>query len=806
MSLHHLTNFLYLMIRLLFLLITFQLTLQDGNSQELKLRGRVFNLRNEPIPFVTVTLSDKITKIKCLSDEKGMFAINAQPGVYNLSFSRLGKILYSKEITIKDNQDLGAIQLDDSFTLANATVSFKKPLIERKVDRLIFNVANSIISQGADAIDVLSVTPNINVRNDEISMPGKSNMLVTINNRQLMLSGRDLINYLKTLRSDDIKNIEIITNPPAKFEASGNSGIVNINMKKAGLNDWSANIGASIKQSRYLQTGQSVGLTYNKNDISAYASFSRMRGLFLARQERSLIWYTDRFYDSYSDIKTNYGSNHNLNGGVDYTINKMFSIGAQFNESGNMLTEKEHNEMRIFASPSYLMNTVSQTHKNYNRKAINVHSIIKVDTLGSNIAINVDYFRFKPDQIRVFETEYYDKFINHLPENDYRAQNNSLMQLENISGQVDIEHKKTSWEISYGGRLSRTKTNSYINFFNLDGGLPVFDKNKSDVFNYHENIQSLYLSGAKRFIEHWEAKFGIRLENTKTIGLSQTLSTRVTNAYLRLFPTLFLLYNVDNRNTISFNYGRRINRPSYQSLNPFVRYINQFTTSEGNPFLRAYCTDNFELAYKYGDNVLTTLYFSQSKRKYDQVNYIRNEDITNSTRYVNFFDDSSFGLIETLSLRPINGWENIISANVYYRKVKSSLPEAMAGFKNWSAFFKTNNDFSLNKKKSLFGSVNYWYQMSDYYSINKTKAYSSTDLGLKAILFAKRLSMSLYASDIFKTSKIRTLSTFDGIINSFENYEDRRSVRFSVRYTIGKNNFKQKTIRNSNTDEKERAN
>ena len=230
-------------------------------------------------------------------------------------------------------------------------------------------------------------------------------------------------------------------------------------------------------------------------------------------------------------------------------------------------------------------------------------------------------------------------------------------------------------------------------------------------------------------------------------------------------------------------------------MNPFVRYINQYTTSQGNPFLRSYNTDNFELTYNYKDNWINTFYLSKSKNVYEQVTSISNENINNATKYENFYSQFSFGVIENFTFHPIKCWESIITANVYYKKIKSTLPQTLPSFKGWTAFFETENNFTLNKEKNLSLSLDYWCQLPEYDAIYNKKSLSSLDLGFKAMFLNKNLVLSIYASDIFRTLKIKNSSSFNLIVNNFQNYEDRQSIRLSVGYTIAKNDFRNKSIK-----------
>jgi hypothetical protein len=452
------------------------------------------------------------------------------------------------------------------------------------------------------------------------------------------------------------------------------------------------------------------------------------------------------------------------------------------------------------------LQTLSKSERKRSNNSLNFHTSYKLDSLGSNIAFNADYFGYETDGRRIFETKQYDDFINYVPNSDYTAENGSYQKIENYAAQMDVQHKSSDFEISYGGKISQTKNNSNINFYDLNSGIPILDDDKSDIFDYTENIYALYFSGSKKLGERWETKIGLRMENTETKGFSHNLNQTNKNNYTKLFPTFYAVYKPNDDNSINFNYSKRINRPFYNALNPFVRYINPYITSQGNPFLQPYYAHNFELNYDYKDNWTSSIYLNKSKNKYDQVNYLSNNNINSATKYENYYNEFSFGIIENYTFHPLKNWESYNSVNIYYRKIESSLPQTLPNFSKWSAFLETDNTYILNKNKTFFISLNCWYQFSEYYAIYDTKGYSSLDLGMRVLFLDKSLSMSIYASDIFRTLKIKNTSSFNGIINNFQNYEDRQSIRISMKYTIGKNNFKSKNIKSSNEEEKRRAN
>lgn len=761
------------------------------------------------IEFANVFLTDINNQIitGTIATENGVFNLSIKEGEYKLIISFIGYENWTKTISLKSDQDLGVIILNTSDNkLKEVVVTAKKPLIEQKVDRIVFNVENSIAGSGGDALDVLKVTPRIRVQSDAVSMIGKSEMMIMVDDRLMKLSGDDLINFLKTIISDNIKSIEVITAPPAKYDAEGNSGIVNIKLKKTKRNSWNTTIDLAYIQSKYSHFKESISIVYNKDNLSFYGSLFHADGLYSYRNENSNIYYSDKYINSSSKMKSDNKNNINSNFGLDYNINKKISLGFQYLLSRSNVNNVEQNKTEIYSLNNYSIQTFSDGASKRNNNSLNLHLTYKLDSIGSNVILNSDYFNFNSNKNQTFVTNEYEDFINYINDSYNSANNLSEQDISNYSVAIDVKQVFKKISISYGSKISNTESTSNINYYDLTTGIPTLALDKSDKFKYSENILAFYISGYKRISENWETKLGLRIESTQTEGYSFNLAQTNTNNYSKLFPTLYLLYIPNKFNSFSINYSKRISRPNYKNLNPFVRYINPYITSEGNPFLQPYFTDNIELTHSYRNTWSNTLYFSKADNIYDQVTYISNDNINSATKRLNYYNQFSIGLYASFSFHPLKKLESYNSLNVYYKKINSFLPETSSDYDALSAFFETDNNYVLNENKTCFISFDFWYQFPQYYSIYKFKGYSNFNLGFKSLWFDKKLIFTMYASDVFRTFKMKNTSVFDGINTSFKNYENRQSIRFSLKYSFGNNTNKIKSINSSNLEEKRRAN
>jgi len=775
---------------------------------QIEIKGIVKDSTNV-IGFANVFLTNLNNEILTgtITDENGVFNLPVQKGKYKLTVSFIGYVDWVINISPTSNLDLGVITLiESSNRLDQVIVTAKKPTILRKIDRLVFNVENSIVGIGGDAIDALKVTPRIRVQSDAISMLGKSKMMIMVDDRLMKISGDDLINFLKTITSDDIKSIEVITTPPAKYDAEGNIGIVNIKLKKQTKNRWNTTINFDYIQSKYSQFKESISIVYNKDNFSFYSSLLHTDGLYSFRTENGNTYYPDKYTNSSSKIKSNNKNNTNLNFGLDYSINTRFSVGFQYFHSNSKVSNIGQNSTKIFSIKNYSIQTFSDGVNKRTNNNLNFHSTYKLDSIGSNVTFNSDYFNYNSNKDLIFKTNEYEDFTNYINDSYNSANNLSKQDISNYSIALDVKQVLKKINISYGSKISNTKSTSNIGYYDLTSGTLNLVLDKSDKFKYTENIQAFYISGHKNFSKNFETKFGLRIESAQTEGYSFNLKKTSSNNYTKLFPTLYLLYIPNKNSAFSLNYNKRVTRPNYKTLNPFVRYINPYTTSEGNPFLQPYYTDNIELTYSHKNNWSNTLYFRKANNIYGQVTYISSDNINSETKRLNYYNQFSIGLYESYSFKPLKRVESYNSINIFYKKIKSFLPETASNYDGFSSFIETNNNYVLNKNKTYFISFDFWYQFPQYYNIYKFKGYYNFNLGFKALWFDKKLIFTMSASDIFRSFKMKNTSVFNSINTSFKNYENRQSLRFSLKYSFGKNTNKIKSINSSNQEEKGRAN
>ncbi len=791
--------------RIISILVWFLLPL--ASFSQLEIKGKIIS-NTAPVPFANVVLSTEDGTIVngTITDDNGEFMLSAKSGTYTIKISFIGFENATQHIKLIESIDLGIITLSDSTTgLDEVVIKTTKKVIERKSDRLIFNVENSIAASGGDALDALRVAPGINIQNNTITMIGRGASRVMVDGRLIQLSGEELVDYLNSIASNDIQKIEIITNPPAKYEAAGNGGLINIIYKKGVRNSWKNTTTLAHNQNTYNFSTLRNNFSYNKNKLRFSVAANATKGYNREIEE------IDVFYDNGPWLLTldNKADQDNLSGRIslDYDITERISIGTQYlgnygkpNYDTQSITEILNANNQI---DSLFVNN-GLYDRNINSHLYNLHTIIALDTLDRKVSFDLDYFDY--DNVLAL-----DNRVNTVLPNgevagiNLATQNFSEQRIDNFSAKIDVEHPLDIINLSYGGKLSYIKTENDLQNFNTETGSPIFDPLSSNEFKYSENIQALYINGTKKINDKWEFQLGLRLENTMTKGISKTLNQTNTNQYLKLFPTVYTSFQKNEHNSFSFNYGKRISRPSFRNLNPFRIYANTNTFSEGNPFLQPSFTDSFEFNHTYKNKLTTSVFFNIVTDGFGTIFNADEETQIQSTIRENYFKSYTAGFGEVFSVDLFSWWKN--QSQVYLignKNVFDDTIDAVAQ-NGFQVSLSTNHTFILGSNTKL--QANFWYNSPNKSRIFDIAETYSFDLALKHSMFKNKLQLSVAINDILdKASLSRLASVVNNVETVYAQNYSTRFARFSLSYTFGNNKIKNKQRGFGNDEERNRSN
>ncbi|SHL41288.1 Outer membrane receptor proteins, mostly Fe transport [Chryseobacterium carnipullorum] len=685
-------------------------------------------------------------------------------------------------------------QKDSIRNVEQINLLVKKKLIERKADRLIFNVEASVASQGMDATETLANVPMLKVDENmgSISITGKSTVSVMVNGRMLNLSGNALLNYLKSIRSENISKIEVITTPPSKYEAQGNSGLINIILKKNPNLGFSGNINSNLIQRSYSGFSSNGSLNYQTEKFSSSLKLTYYDSAKRTDENYTIIGASQNYSNS---IRKDMWKELTPTLNLSYKISKNAEIGMEYiyahQKSGMDIVNTTKNIASNLDEEDLLTHT-------FHREKLPTHTLsayydLKLDSLGKKLSIAGNFYKNDSDTEVNFST---------LKSSDHSTQDVktvSLISPQIFSAQADLELPFSFGTLETGVKFNQFKNSSNIQYFNLDGGQYIPDLSRANVFTYQEENYAAYFSYAKTFGEHWETKAGIRYENTHAESFTPTSNSGNKYNYGQWFPSAYVSYKED-KNVLSLSYSRRINRPSMSNLNPFRWYENPYSYSSGNPLLTPAYINNLELGYTLNNKFSASVYYLRMKNGFGQISYI--DELSQTSTYLNYYNNNFLGLNASYTDIFFKFWETNLSLNASLQN--SSVFNIQAQTQKGSSFsYSINNTFTLNKNKTLVFFLNYSHSLA-YKNVNSYfQAFPELTSGLKVSLMEKKLQINATITNIF-AQRYRGELYFSDNTQYMNNYWDGRSFRLSVNYTFGSGK-KKISKKNINFEEKERA-
>lgn len=759
----------------------------------------------EAVAFANVVLyntnGELVTGIT--TDLDGTFTISAEEGKYELLVSFIGYTEWKKEIRLEQSIDLETIVLQkDANVLDELAIQGREKLFERKVDRLVFNVENSISASGGDVIDLLKSTPGVQVQSDGIGLIGKSGVKVYIDDREMHLSGDNLMSYLQSISADDIESIEVITTPPARYEAEGNSGVINIRYKKKHKNAWSNNMRTTYRHSGFGALNVGNTFNYDKNKLSFSVSGDVNKG-----SEESMvdteIDYPDELWMSENIIKHD-KDYYNFRGDVNYDLSDNANIGALVLWNQSRPDNDDENLFSIYNNESLIRTMENKgfvTEKD-NVFSANVNYRQILDSTGTNFIINLDYFNYTESKSNNFHSKTLDNDGNLLSE--LIADNNGDVNIDNFSAKIDFELPTDFANFGFGAKSTFTKTKSDNAFYDITSGTPVLDENQSDIFTYEENIHALYAEASKNLGSKWQFKLGLRYEFTKAQGKTASSDEEVKFDYHKLFPTAHTLYLIDESNFLSFSYSRRINRPSYWYLNPFRWYLNENSYVEGNPFLQPSFNDNIDLTYGHKQKWFTSLFLQFQTKGYSQIPMVDSDTHVQIMSYKNAFKTLAYGLSESYTFTSISWLESNLQLSLYRSKtsVYPEYKDSLIVHDGFAASLYIGNNIQFNEKKTILGELNYSYTTPTKQGVYKSEGFGGLNVGMKFLLLDKDLELALNVEDILDSNKMNVTAHNNNVRQKFHIYNHSPRFRVSLRYKFG--NKKIGTLKQEFGNEEER--
>nr|WP_294795000.1 outer membrane beta-barrel family protein [uncultured Mucilaginibacter sp.] len=743
-------------------------------QQNFKLTGQVTDQVSQKSSYISIVISNASQSKAVLSDENGFYSTSLNAGKYAVKISAIGYKAYMDSVTINSDHTFNITLEKEVKTLTEVNVVAEKPIVEQKIDRLVFNVGNSVFNRGFSALEVLNQAPRVEVSPEgQLTLIGKSTLAVMIDGR--IISGDAVKDRLAAIRSDNIATIEVITMPPAKYSAQGNSGLINIVLKKNQNLGWLVSFNTGYQQRTFAAASQSVTVNYKSNKLDV--NFNTNGFIEKRRFKTDLQYEQGAISWDNNNVRDPFAKNVSVNSSLNYKLTKRMNLGFL----GDITTQKVKEDgttnsiFQTIGRPAAdsTANSITNYNNLYTTKSATAYYDFLIDSSGKKLTVNGSYFVKNTNG---------DTYINNqIKGNNSRQEqftNTDDTRYQGSSVNLDLELPYRFAKIETGGSLAYVNNHSLINA--VGTGIPVGINN----FLYKENTAALYASGSKKLSKSWSAKIGLRYERT---GInSELINTGLGNTATisNLFPSIFISYAPKN-NSITASYSKRIQRPSFSILNPFRSYINSYTYRTGNPYLLPAFSDNVELTHMYKNNLTTTLSGSVLNGGIGSITTFKQGEALTESKPFNYIKTYSGNLFiaYTLSYKWLNSYNSF--SLTYNRSVADKNMVVLPDVNGFTANYAIRNTITLNSKKTTFLVANYQYGFPGKSGFFTMKSRSNLEAGVRFQSHNGTFMYNLVVSDILHTAANRTSMQYNNAAQTNHTYNDLRYLNLSISYSFG---------------------
>lgn len=785
------------------------------SAEKSQVIGKVMDKAGKPLDFTNVLLlnpKDSSLLKGSITDSTGAYIFEmVDKGSYLVSATLVGynALYYGPfEVAKAGSQiEIPTLQLEDGLALKEVTVTAQKPFIEMQNDKIVMNVENSPVAAGNSALELLQKAPGVmyDQNNRALSLKGKQGVLVMIDGKQSYLSTEEVIRMLESMPANNIEKIEIIHNPSAKYDAAGNAGIINIRLKKdknLGFNG-SVSLGAGYWENP--TANGSLQLNYRRQKFNVFGNYSyNFREQFNNMNiYRSIPFEGSKsvFDQDNSRIFTLHANN--FKAGVDYYLTKKTTVGVLFSGNSGDWADKSNILTQITGvnpEPFSQVRANTNTREDWDNFTYNVNFRHSLNDKGAEITFDADYSRFENPSIQNSNNYFFNN------ENAEVATPN-LLRSNSFSGvtikalKADMTHAlKGGINLEAGLKSSFVETDNNVKFVRNLNNDWVIDTNLTNQFLYKENINAGYVNANKQF-KGFSVQAGLRAEYTISDGRSVTLDEQVKRDYLNLFPSISLSQTINKDHSLSYSYSRRIDRPSYQDLNPFTFFLDQYTFGKGNPFLRPQYTNSFAINYGFKQSFVVTASYSKTD---DAMTEILEQDDAKRTTYqtrANFAEFENYSLNVSAPIKITDWWTARLNVSGFMNHFQTTISTGKVDNQQLSYNAYMSQSFTMTK--TFRAELSGWYNSPNVYGLFEAQQQYAIDFGLFKTLLKGKANLKLNISDIFFTNRWNVKIQQDNIDARVKgNFESRR-VNLNFTYNFGNAEMKPTRQRRTATEEEQ---
>ncbi|QKG56478.1 TonB-dependent receptor [Hymenobacter sp. BRD128] len=759
-------------------------------------RGTVASPAGAAVEFATVTLhraADSVVVKTEFSDAQGAFRLDAPASrSYRVSVAQVGYGRYwSAPFELPEGGlALPAIRLvtSQATALKEVTVTGRKPLYERRADRTVVNVADSPLSSGATTLDVLGRSPGITLStSNELSLRGRQGLLVVIDGKRTPLSGNDLAEYLRSLPAEQLQSIELITNPPASYDAQGGAGVIAINLKKDQRLGTNGTANASYGYSEQGKFTGGLALNHRRKNLNVYGNYA----------------YTDRHYFSRIDFNRQFAAtaalpaggtvqsndqlahlrSHSGKVGLDLNLSKRTLLGASVTglaSNSSLATTSQTVSVDEAGTPTdrYHALTAWDVSRPSGSANINLRHAFADSANAATLTADADYARYNLTRLSN-QNVYYD--TSGQPGSLLSGNQHSRLGIgaAKVDFSQPLPHRT---RLDVGAKATQVVSDNDVAFASTANNQTYPRPDISSQFSYHENVNAAYAS-LRGALPKTTLQAGLRAEQTNILATQYGATLREQH-YLQLFPSALVERTVNDRHALTLAVARRIDRPNYQQLNPLRTYPDATSYISGNPNLMASTSYNFELTHTYRQKFSTGLAYSRSdlpivsvvQPSPDGGRLVVSQNVNLSTRHF-------YTLTFTAPLTLTKWWTLYANALLYYNRYVGELNGTNLDRGRFACNLTANNSFTI--PKGWLAELNGLYESREVYGFQVIQARGQVSAGLQKSLWHKQGTFRLNVADIFYTTPNRATTTYDNFTESYYSRLDTRIVTAALTYRFG---------------------
>ncbi len=795
------------------------LTTQAQNAQ---IKGLLQDDQNEAVVYANVSLHSSVDssliKVETTNDA-GLFIINdVELGNYFIKASYVGLadlLVPVFEVKEKGTKDLGILQFSMGGTdLSEVVVTAKRALVEVKADRTVFNVQGTINSAGENALALMRKAPSVTVdNNDNISVLGRTGVRIFVDGKLLPLAGDELSAYLQSLPAEQIDRIDIITNPGAKYDAEGNAGIIDIRLKRDDNIGTNGSLSASFSQGRHSQYNVSSTLNYRNKRMNifgnlGYGEQTGFNDMIFQSYQNNL------FLDEINDFIFNF-TNVNYRVGADFFINEKQTIGVlvgggisdRETESENIVQISNQSSITSIDSVLFARNTATGGGTNYTFNINYRYEMSKDKSLNIDLDYgNYNSFSSRYSPNRYFRTNDEQGFLSERiniidPEND----------IDIYTAKLDYEQPLAGGKFGIGAKTSRVVSDNTFLFYDEVNGIELRNDQRSNIFRYDEDVYAGYVTYNRPINDKLNFSSGLRLEQTDALGILTPFDTSLSEPpveqnYLSAFPNLGFSWSPKPNSSFNLAFGRRINRPDYNVLNPFENRLSELSFEKGNPRLLAEIVNNVELGWTYQYMYNFKLGYSKTENQITRLIAPDPQDSRASfITWANLTDQTIISGNISAPMQFNDKWSGFFNLSGSYIDNQADYGDGqIVDVQAFTYVIFTQQTYAITDK--LNGEVSGYYSGPGVWGgVFRYDPNWSLNLGLQQKFFDDKLNVKLAANDIFYQAWWNGTSIFSGLESVGEGRNDTRRVSLSMTYSFGNQKVKSRDRKTGIEEESRRV-